>query len=198
MSVVFQVPPVPTTVAQLGCESPRQPPPGRCCSFPYIHSPAELIEKRYFQDTLRLIFFFSKKYLYLHKTIKPEQLSPQKLFPSGATAGCMRWSLFTSDSFAQQYSAGKFSFFRCKDYFFVPLFLPSLPLHTARSVFTTGTRIRQGHLCTARLVSREKGSGWVVEHAQPSLSVFKLQSQHLELTKLISYYKRHFLPILLI
>lgn len=100
--------------------------------FPIYPSPAELIEKRNLQDTKA--HFFAKKYLYLHKTIKSEQLSPQKLLPSGAAAGHVRWSLFTSDSFAWQYSAGKFSFF-CKDYFFVPVFFPSLPLRTARSIY---------------------------------------------------------------
>lgn len=83
----------------------REPMPASSRQTPWVPiypSPAELIEKRYLQDTkARLFFFFSpKKYLYLHKTIKSEQLSPEKLWPSGAAAGHMRRSLFTSNSFA--------------------------------------------------------------------------------------------------
>lgn len=140
---------------------------------PTYPSPAELIEKRYLQDT-KAHFFFSKKYFYLHKTIKSEQLFPEKLWPSGAAAGHMRWSLFTSNSFAWQYSAGTFSFFWCKDHFSVPLVLPLLALRTDRSVFTTATWIRQVPLYTAQLESMERGSGWWIKHTQPSFKCYQV------------------------
>lgn len=123
----------------------------------YISIPAELIEKRYLQDTKA--YFFKKISLFTQDN-KIWTASPQEALQWGATAGHARQSPLKSDSSAQQYSAGKFSFFWYKDCFFVPLFLPSLPLHTDRSVFTSGTWIHQGCLYTAQVVNMERGSGW--------------------------------------
>lgn len=170
---LLQVPPAPAVTAQLGCERPCQPPAGRSRGFPYIQPQLSWLRNAIFK-TLRLIFFFSKKYFYLHKTIKSEQLFPEKLWPSGAAAGHMRRSLFTSNSFTWQYSAGTFSFFWCKDYFSVPLVLPLLALHTDRSVFTTATWICQVPLYAAQLESVERGSGWWIKHIQPSFKCYEV------------------------
>lgn len=176
-------------MAQLGCERPRQPPAGRPHWFPHIHPQLSWLRNAIFK-ILRLFFFFpSKKYLYLHKTIKSEQFSPEKLWPSGAAAGHMRRSPFTSNSFSWQYSAGTFSFFWCKD----SLSLWSFPCWLFA---LTGLYLQQ-----------QPGSGrflfvqpslWAWRVAQDGglstlshlLSVIKLQSQRSEQVKLISYYKK--------
>jgi len=156
-SVIFQVPPVPTTVAQLGCETPRQSSPGRCHGFPYIHPQLRWLRNAIFK-ILRLIF--SKKYLYLHRTIKFEQLSPRSfcqvepLLDMCTSPYVQATASLNSTLPASSASSG------VKNYFFVPSFLPSLPVHTARSVFTTGTWIWRGCLYTAQLASAERGSGW--------------------------------------
>lgn len=185
-------------MAQLGCESPCQPPAGRSRGFPYIHPQLSWLRNAIFK-ILRLISFFSKKYFYLHKTIKSEQLFPEKLWPSGAAAGHMRRSLFTSNSFTWQCSAGTCSFFWCKDYFSVPLVLPLLALRTDRSVFTSATWIRQVPLYTAQLESVERSLGWWIKHTQPSFKCYQVAKSTFGAGEtIISYYKRQFSPFLLI
>lgn len=86
----------------------------------------------------------------------------------------MRRSVFTSNTFTWQYSAGTFSFFWCKDYFSLPLVLPLLAPRTVRSVFTTATWIQQVLLYTAQLEGMERGSGWWIKHTQPFFKCYQV------------------------
>lgn len=140
----------------------RDPTPasgGQTSWFPI--SPAELIEKRYLQVN-KALFFFSKKYLYLHNKIWAA--FPWMLLPSGAAAGLCSEALLDSTLMASSAASGiRMVYFSV---FSFPWHLSAQP----RLYLQYGPG-RSGFAFTQPSLRARKGG---VEHTQPSLKYFQV------------------------